>query len=70
MSHERGKDRDEEGGRCHQSDRGAVLLAPGLVGLAWEMVAVADGTVAGSGYDVLVLDDDGRILLDHQHILG
>jgi hypothetical protein len=48
----------------------AVLLAPALVGLAWEMVAVADGTVAGSGYDVLVLDDDGRILLDHQHILS
>ena len=34
------------------------------------MVAVADGTVAGSGYDVLVLADDGRILLDHQHILS
>ena len=48
----------------------AVLLAPALVGLAWDMVTVADGTVVGSGYDVLVLDDDGRILLDHQHILG
>jgi F0F1-type ATP synthase membrane subunit c/vacuolar-type H+-ATPase subunit K len=46
----------------------AVLLAAGLVGLAWEIVAVADGTVAGSGYDVMALDDDGRILLDHQHI--
>jgi hypothetical protein len=46
----------------------AVLLAPGLVGLGWEMVALADGTVAGGGYDVLVIDDDGRILLDHQHI--
>ena len=46
----------------------AVLLAPALVGLGWEMVTVADGTVAGSGYDVMVLDDDGRILLDHQHI--
>jgi hypothetical protein len=46
----------------------AVLLAAGLVGLGWEMVAVADGTVAGSGYDVMVFDDDGRILLDHQHI--
>jgi hypothetical protein len=34
------------------------------------MVTVADGTVAGSGYDVLVLDNDGRILLDHQHILN
>ena len=33
-----------------------------------EMVAVADGSVAGARYDVMVLDDDGRILLDHQHI--
>jgi hypothetical protein len=48
----------------------AVLLAPALVGLAWDMVTVADGSVVGSGYDVLVLDDDARILLDHQHILG
>ena len=51
-------------------DGDTVLLAPALLGLAWEMVTVADGTVAGSGYDVLVLDDDGRILLDNQHILG
>ena len=51
-------------------DGDAVLLAPSLVGLAWDMVTVADGTVAGSGYDVLVLDDDSRILLDHQHILS
>ena len=50
-------------------DADAVLLmAPGLIGLAWEMVSVADGTVAGRGYDVLALDDNGRILLDHQHI--
>jgi ketosteroid isomerase-like protein len=50
-------------------DADAVLLmAPGLIGLAWEMVSLADGTVAGRGYDVLALDDDGRILLDHQHI--
>ena len=49
-------------------DGDAVVLAPALVGLAWDMVTLADGTVVGSGYDVLVLDDDGRILLDHQHI--
>jgi hypothetical protein len=48
----------------------AVFLAPALVGLGWDMVAVADGTVVGSGYDVMTLDDDGRILLDHQHILS
>jgi hypothetical protein len=47
-----------------------VLLAPALVGLAWERVTVANRTVAGSGYDVIALDDDGRILLDHQHILS
>jgi len=52
------------------TDGDAVLLAPALVGLAWDMSTVADGTVVGSGYDVLVLDHDGRILLDHQHILG
>jgi len=46
----------------------AVYLAPALVGLGWDMVTVADGTVAGSGYDVIVLDDDARIVLDHQHI--
>lgn len=50
-------------------DAGAVLLmAPGLIGLSWEMVSLADGTVAGRGYDVIALDNDGRILLDHQHI--
>jgi len=61
-----------EPGECTFKATGgdAVLLAPALVGLAWDMVTVADGTVAGSGYDVLVLDDDGRILLDHQHILS
>lgn len=58
----------EPGVHTFKAVGGAVLLAPGLVGLGWEMVAVADGTVAGSGYDVMVLDDDGRILLDHQHI--
>jgi hypothetical protein len=58
----------EPGVHTFEAAGDAVLLAPALVGLGWEMVAVADGTVAGSGYDVIVLDDDGRILLDHQHI--
>jgi hypothetical protein len=52
------------------TDGDAVLLAPALVGLTWDIVTIADETVVGSGYDVLVLDDDGRILLDHQHILS
>jgi hypothetical protein len=58
----------EPGVYTFQAAGDAVLLAPVLIGLGWEMVTVADGTVAGSGYDVIVLDDDGRILLDHQHI--
>jgi hypothetical protein len=58
----------ESGVHTFRAAGDAVLLAPGLVGLGWEMVAIADETVAGSGYDVMVLDDDGRILLDHQHI--
>lgn len=50
-------------------DTDAVLLmAPGLVGLAWEMVTVADSVVVGRGYDLIALDEDGRILIDHQHI--
>jgi hypothetical protein len=58
----------EPGVHTFQAAGDAVLLALALVGLGWEMVTVADGTVAGSGYDVIVLDDDGRLLLDHQHI--
>jgi hypothetical protein len=60
----------EPGVHTFQAAGNAVLLAPALIGLAWDMVTVADGTVAGSGYDVMALDDDGRILLDHQHILS
>lgn len=58
----------EPGTHTFVGTTGAVLLAPALIGLPWQMVAVADGTVAGSGYDVIALDDDGRIRLDHQHI--
>jgi hypothetical protein len=58
----------EPGVYTFQAAGDAVFLAPALVGLGWEMVAIADGAVAGSGYEVIVLDDDGRIVLDHQHI--
>jgi hypothetical protein len=60
----------EPGVHTFQAASDAVLLAPALIGLAWDMVTVADGTVAGSGYDVMALGDDGRLLLDHQHILS
>lgn len=39
-----------------------------IVVLTWEMVAVADGTVVGTGRDVLILDPDGRIRSDHQYV--
>ncbi|QIS02011.1 hypothetical protein F5X71_06510 [Nocardia brasiliensis] len=48
----------------------AIPLPAGLVGLSWVMVAKADGAIAGGGFDVLGLDDDGRVLTDHQFIEG
>jgi hypothetical protein len=48
----------------------ATRLPAGLLGLAWSMVARADGSVAGGGYEVIGLDIDGRILIDHQYIEG
>lgn len=39
-----------------------------LVTFTWQMVATADGTVAGQGRSVLVLDTDGRIRRDHQWV--
>ena len=38
----------------------------GAVRIWWEMVMVADGTVAATGQEFLVLDDGGRIVSDHQ----
>ncbi|MEV0032875.1 hypothetical protein [Nocardia sp. NPDC050793] len=43
-------------------------LTPRLIGLGWAMVSRADGTVPGGGYEVIALDEEGRIRLDHQHI--
>ncbi|MFI9414037.1 hypothetical protein [Nocardia gamkensis] len=46
----------------------AVRLSVNLIGLTWHMVTKADGAVVGGGYDVIALDDDGRIRWDHQYI--
>ncbi|MFQ6330251.1 hypothetical protein ACLMAL_29525 [Nocardia sp. CWNU-33] len=46
----------------------ATQLSVNLVGITWLMVSQADGSVVGGGYDVLALDEDGRIQSDHQHI--
>ncbi|MFX0574324.1 hypothetical protein [Nocardia nepalensis] len=48
----------------------ATWLPAGLIGLPWSMVARADGSVAGGGYEVIGLDSDGRITSDHQFIEG
>ncbi|BDT94649.1 MULTISPECIES: hypothetical protein [Nocardia] len=46
----------------------AVRLSVNLIGLSWHMVTKADGAVVGGGYDVVALDDEGRIRWDHQYI--
>jgi uncharacterized protein len=38
----------------------------GAVRVWWRMVTTDDGTVAATGHEFLVLDDDGRIACDHQ----
>ncbi|WP_069163140.1 hypothetical protein [Nocardia altamirensis] len=48
----------------------ATRLPAGLVGVTWTMVTKADGSIAGGGFDVIGLDDEGRILTDHQFIEG
>lgn len=39
------------------------------VKVRWEMVTVADDLVASIGLEFLVLDDEGRIISDHQFIV-
>lgn len=48
----------------------ATRLPTGLIGLPWSMVARADSSVAGGGYEVIGLDPDGRIIFDHQFLEG
>ncbi|TQM25347.1 hypothetical protein [Nocardia bhagyanarayanae] len=45
-----------------------VRLTPKLIGLAWTMVTRTDGAAQGGGYEVIALDEEGRIRLDHQYI--
>ena len=40
----------------------------GGVRFHWQMVAIADQTIHGAGFDFVVLDDDGRIVSDHQFV--
>jgi hypothetical protein len=47
--------------------RGDAARLGRVVTFGWEMVAT-DGVVAATGLDVLELDDDGRIVADHQFV--
>ncbi|MGH6654620.1 MAG: hypothetical protein ACRDVE_05375 [Actinocrinis sp.] len=48
---------------------GEPVRQPGAaVSFAWVMRTLADGSVAGSGFDVLTLDTDARIRTDHQFV--
>lgn len=39
-----------------------------VVLFGWEMVTTPDGEPVGGGTEVLLLDDDGRIVADYQFI--
>jgi hypothetical protein len=50
-------------------ERGEVARHPGAaVALTWVMRSRADGSVAGTGLEVLTLDADGRVRSDHQFV--
>ena len=49
---------------------GPALAHHDAVKVEWEMVTVATDTVAAVGLEFLVLDDDGRIVSDHQFIVN
>ncbi|MCO6004312.1 hypothetical protein NE236_04900 [Actinoallomurus purpureus] len=53
-------------GRYTFRARGGAIRLHEVVKFGWDAVSAADGTVAGGGLDVLVLDDDGRITTDYQ----
>ncbi|GIF62046.1 hypothetical protein Ais01nite_00810 [Asanoa ishikariensis] len=54
----------EKAGFTFRSRADAVRLR-GVVKFGWDTVAVDTGEVAGGGDEVLVLDDDGRIIADY-----
>jgi hypothetical protein len=44
------------------------VLRPNLVGLRWTALETRTRERTGGGFDVLSLDDDGRIRTDHQFV--
>jgi hypothetical protein len=41
-----------------------------VVKFTWEMVPTGGGDAVGAGLEVLLVDEGGRILVDHQFIVG
>jgi hypothetical protein len=58
----------EPGEYVFELDGTAAPQAGGAVTLTWVMRTLADGAVAGSGFDVFTLDADHRIRTDHQFV--
>jgi hypothetical protein len=43
----------------------AVRISAGMVSFKWEMIDMKTGEVAGAGVNVLLLENDGRVRVDH-----
>jgi hypothetical protein len=57
----------DEGGYIFRP-RGDAERLKDVVKFRWEMVPAAGGDAAGVGLEILLLDEDGRILADYQFI--
>jgi hypothetical protein len=57
-------------GRYRFQARDDATRLADVVKFRWEMVEVDGGAVAGSGLEILILDEDGRIARDYQFIEG
>lgn len=56
------------GEHAFEQDGAVVRHAGGAVALTWVMRSRADGSVAGSGLEVLTFDADGRVRSDHEFV--
>lgn len=55
-------------GQYRFEPRGEARRVGQVVMFGWQMVATANGELAGTGTDVIVLDLAGRIVTDHQFV--
>ncbi|OXR42713.1 hypothetical protein B7C42_05050 [Nocardia cerradoensis] len=57
-----------DGEHFFEAEGEPVRHAGAAVALTWVMRSRADGTVAGSGLEVLTFDPDGRVRTDHEFV--